>query len=289
MRRQDAVLTALVTVLENAATDVLRLDCVAARKNVTTALADAELQPVTGELSAANALLTELAALPETLLAGFERAKGQPITVELQNGGPKKVTVLGLKAGKVQAQQELAPGQFAEWDFSINELTTREKLKRLETNATPAGMLLRGYLSLTAGNVPAAEREFSQMEPGLGTALTALVRQRLTAQQLAAKEPPAKQALAEILKGIGMPANQTNLAEVIGSKVYTTNQVTKTQALVAEFQKKYGDTATAQTNAPVLAALAEISTEEVFKPVPMKEARQSTGYSPDLHHRRRDG
>ncbi|MEI8064752.1 MAG: hypothetical protein WCH84_11895, partial [Verrucomicrobiota bacterium] len=172
-RRQAAVQTALATILADAATDVLRLDCAAARKHVTTALADTDLQPATSELSAANNLLAQLAALPEALLAGFERERGKTVTVEFQTGGPKKMTVVGINAGKVKAQQELAADQFAEWSFSVNELTAREKLKRLEANTTPAGMLMRGYLSIVAGNWPVAEREFGQMGPGLGATLAA--------------------------------------------------------------------------------------------------------------------
>ena len=274
VRRQAAAQTALTTVLAEAAADVLQLDYAAARKHVITALADPDLQPVTGELTAANDLLGQLATLPDAVLAGFEREKGKTITLEFQNGSFRKLTVAGINTGKVKAQQELAPGQFAEWNFSVNELTTREKLKRLEANATTAGMLMRGYLSIVAGNWPVAEREFSQMGPGLGATLAAAIKQRITAQQLATKETPAKLALAEILQVIGLPATQSNLAEVIRSKAYTANQVAKTHALVEEFQKKYGDTVTAQTNEIVLAALAAVSTEEAFKPVPLKAATE---------------
>ena len=273
-RRQATARAALASVLEKAATEVLRLDCPASRQPVATALANPDLQSVASELVAANDLLAQLAALPETVLAGFACEKDKTITVEFQKGGPKQVAVVGITAGKVKARQELAPGQYVEWDFGVAELTTREKLKRLATNQTPAGRLLRGYLSIAAGNWPAAKQEFGQMGPGLGATLTELIQQRSAAQQLAAKEIPAKQALAEMLQVIGLPETQANMAEVIGSKAYTSSQVAKTQALVAEFQKKYGDTVTAQTNAPVLAALAAVSTVKAFKPVPMQEATE---------------
>ena len=273
-RRQEAARATLAATLEKTAGEILRSDLNAARKLVTTALADPELQPVKTELATANDLLAQLTALPEAVLAGFEREKGKTLTVEFQTGGPKKVTVLGLKAGKIKVQQELAAGQFAEWEFGVNDLTPREKSRRLDGNATTAGMLMRGYLAIAAGNLPAAEQEFGKMGPGLGATLAATIRQRIATQQLAAKEVPAKQALAEILLVIGIPVAPTNLVEVIGAKTYTSNQVARTQALVAEFQKKYGESATAQTNAPVLEALAAVSTGETFKPVPLVEATE---------------
>lgn len=126
-----------------------------------TSAVDERLASHREDLDAGAKLLTAMLELDGTVIKSFARQQGQVVDVQLKAGG-KRVEVLEIREGQVWVvQQGAAPSEaFA---FDIDDLSTREVLRRLGEDERPEVALRKGIMALKARAYSQAKRYFERV------------------------------------------------------------------------------------------------------------------------------
>lgn len=169
--------------------DLLKGDTAALVQRLKEAQADKDLSMIPNEASELGTLAQQVAGWPEQVAKSFEENRGKSVTVEFKGGRTEPILVKGIAGEKISGQRQVSAGYVGR-DFSINDLSTKEKLKRLGDNSQAATRLMRGLVMVRCANDwAAAAKEFAAGGP-LGEAL---IRQA-PAQATPTAKPQAKPA-----------------------------------------------------------------------------------------------
>jgi|GEM_PF-658382 len=254
--------------LDNAAEDILKQDLAGAEARLRRAQADAKFAAVANELAAAAQFAQGLGDGGDLILKSFESQKGQAVRIQMHNGTMEEGTVLGVAGGKVRLSRTVSGGMI-EKPLAPANLSPQEKQRRLGDAKNPATMTMRGLLALEAKDRAGAEALFAAAgaleEAGQSSGVAAALARVMKMTTAEGRELVARQALQALVKMAGVTnAADTNLVvQAVGDQTYSSNQVVKIQAAVAEFRKHYGETAATKTNAALLEALAAVSVTPV--------------------------
>lgn len=203
--RQAALARKKLTILtQELADDLLKGDTTALARRVKDAKADTDLGTISNEVSALGSLAQQAAGWPEQVAKSFEENRGKSVKVEFKDGRTESLLVTGITGEKINGQRQVSAGYVGR-DFSINELSTGEKLKRLGDNSQAAVKLMRGLVMVRCANDWAtAEKEFTAGGP-LGEALIRQAPTRvMQAGETTAKPQatPAEEAVAvDVMSG----------------------------------------------------------------------------------------
>jgi len=160
----------LAALAQGLAADLLKGDTTALTQRLNEAQADTNLRIALNEVNELGVLARQTAGWPEQVVKSFEGNRGKNVTVEFKGGRTETILVTGLAGKKINAQRQVSAGYVGR-DFSINELSAREQMKRLGDNSPAAGKLMRGLVLVRSANDwAAAEKEFAAGGP-LGEAL----------------------------------------------------------------------------------------------------------------------
>jgi len=168
------------TCLREAASRLLREGLPAAR----AALDEAQSRGGTGEdrdvLAAAAMLLQDAENIDRRVLSSFEQQQGRRIPVEFKQGGLREVEIRQVDAVEIHAVVRRASGRGSastHLRFSPDDLSLRERMRRMGGDSAADANLVRGLLAVQAGSFEHAARYFAGVpEPFSSALLEELVR-----------------------------------------------------------------------------------------------------------------
>jgi hypothetical protein len=257
------------TALTAAAADLLNGKTAEALARWGTLLKEALPEAEKSRAEKARGILAELASVDATLLKSFEVQTGKEIDVTV-GGRVQKVTITGVNGGLVQAERKMGPAVVAV-NFGVAQLTTEERLRRLEGRATPE------TLALYAGLMARAEQQHEEATKRLAGAgvLAEPLLANLKATAAAQKEMLAQRAYGEALRGLNLSGGETNWSAV-SAKLPKTAPATAvaetTRKALEDFRSRYADTQFAGAHREV--------TEQLFAYVAPPAAKQPTTARP---------
>lgn len=263
-KQQEAAQNRLNAVMAEAARRLLQGNYEAAAKFMAEVRGEETLLPVTNEIAALAETVTKVAGMDQVILASYNQEKGREAEVEFRNGKVEKLRIAGVSGGKVKGKREISGG-FIEREFSVSELSLREKTRRLGADppspsyggqaVSPAASIMRGLLAYEGGDGAVAEANFKEAGQGLGTTLAAEAARQITELQ-------ALKAYRNLVRmmGAGTSGMETEkLAEWIQGKTWSPAQAEQLARGAQEFRTQYGESALARSNDVALVALAGLS------------------------------
>lgn len=253
----------LAALTQGLANDLLKGNMASLSQRISEAGADPALGIVSNRTGALINLALQVTCWSEQVVKSFEKSRGKLVKVELKGGRTESFTLTGVAGDRIQGQLQLSKGYVGR-DFSVNELSTAEKLKRIEDVPPPAGKLMRGLIMVRCANDwNSAGKEFAQGGP-LGEALLQLspvLTNSMARKPMGAREGPARYALQNLLKLAGVSGELSSaqaLAAAIRHKEYSPDTVAKIKIALENFNKNYAQTETAKEYAPVIIALGKV-------------------------------
>ncbi|MDD5677369.1 MAG: protein kinase [Kiritimatiellae bacterium] len=291
--RQSALAREKLAILaQGLAGDLLKGDTTALTQRLKEAQTDTDLSIVTNEVSEIDSLARQAAGWPERVARSFEENRDKSVAVEFKGNRTETLLVKGIAGETINCQRKVSAGYVGR-DFSINDLSAGEKLKRLGDDSQPAVKLMRGLVSVRCANDwTAARKEFAsggalgealirQAPPPAIPAIAVAVKPADTGSAVMApvelkkptstnttaqnpvepKERHARQALLKLLKLADVDDDLSDvqaLADTIRRKEFSSNTASKIIEGLIDFNKNYAQTETAQENARILNALRSV-------------------------------
>lgn len=148
-------------------------------------------------------VLTSAQSFDQRILDSFARQAGQTVAVEFISG-VRQILVEAVENGVV-----LCTFMSSKVPFGLDQLALRERLQRMGADSEPDVALAKGILALDVQSFDHAQRLFADTHPLIATRLTALVQERIVAQQAGAKAEKKLQAEAS-----SPPAGDAGVAPV---------------------------------------------------------------------------
>jgi serine/threonine-protein kinase len=216
-REQEAQVIAraqarLNAALSNAVQILLQGDPAKALAALDDSRIELEQTPAAPDWAAARADLAAMVAMPEAILATFEKDKDREIEVAFKSGTVEKFRIVGVDKGRVKARRELSGG-FSEREFTVADLSLAERVKR-----APDQGLIRGMLALEAGNHAAAADAFGRTSSRLGPVLI----EALAPMLRRSREAQAVQAYRALLQMAGSAStNPAQVAQAITARQWS--------------------------------------------------------------------
>jgi hypothetical protein len=175
---------------------------------------------VSNDVATALGMLQALIAMPDTIVKAYGEHLGTELPVEFSNGETVELAILGIEGATVKAKQPVGQGYVGR-DFSIRDLSPREKWRRVADSGSPALPAMAGLLAAEAGYWDRAETYFSEVTNEIGYVFAEAVRERIAA----AAPPPAEPATTTIVvnvettNAIGTAPTESDAAAVPGTNV----------------------------------------------------------------------
>ncbi len=218
-------------------------------------------------------MLTEASRVDQRLLDSFRAQKNKEIVVSL-NKGAERLVVTDVQSNSILTKKIIIvkAGQlFQSKVIRLHDLSMNEKTSRLGTNATPQTALAHGLVAIRDGNLAAAEIAWSQAGPLLADPLLAKLQERKSRRLEAQARSDFIMLLhnAKVNTVEPLPDGDGCLA-AINQKKYSLQMTKLLAKSVADYRKKFGQTAFARDYAPVLDALKQLP---VIIPAGNKAAR----------------
>ncbi|MBN1558570.1 MAG: serine/threonine protein kinase [Lentisphaerae bacterium] len=171
----------------------------AARRRHAEAEADPVLAPRAADLAAVGTVLNGAANIGRRVIESFRKQVGETLVVETVNG-EKTYYIAGVGDAGVQVEYRLGSGRaVAELSLGVEDLSLRERLRRMGADDDPDVALVKGLMAWSAGRREVAEHYCGGTHPLLAGALVEGVRERAAA---AASEAPPREAPASAPTGI---------------------------------------------------------------------------------------
>ncbi|NCC52645.1 MAG: hypothetical protein EOM20_15700, partial [Spartobacteria bacterium] len=228
-----------------------------AGQRVQNALSNPLLRPVQDELVALNASLTAINRMPDMILESFRDDIGKEVAV-LFATKKEKWEIQAVSPQRIRARRKMGEG-YVDRTFTLDDLSFKEKFRRLGREESPDIDIMRGLLIVEMGSYQTAKQYFQRADTPLGRELADEVNRHISEE----REALARKAYLMLVTSAGFaeavdPSAETAVA--IRRTSFVPTKVVKIRKETEEFQRAFGDTRTAQEAAPVLAALAGADT-----------------------------
>ncbi|MFO7871802.1 MAG: protein kinase [Kiritimatiellia bacterium] len=255
--------------MTSVAAAVLERGVEAGAAETRAAIKDPEMKPVADTAAEVRDLLRNSASVSDRILESFKKDAGRSVTVELKRG-KKRVEVQKVLAGRVYARQKIGIGNaVSEISFGVDDLSLRERLKRMETMDESCAALMKGLMAYSSGAFSHARRYFGGMKSPLGKYLVSYIDDRMAESM----EEEAEKALRYLLGSVGMKVDEFNPGEWAGNiklADFSPKAAERCSTGAERYREMYGGTRFARRAEPVLEALETVKTEA---PEPEKPER----------------
>ncbi|MBN1269424.1 MAG: protein kinase [Kiritimatiellae bacterium] len=238
------------------ARDILKDDFDGARQKIAAAESGPGMEPVSAEVEALRKSVASIGALTDAVLESFRQDEGKNVTVGFKRG--RQSLLIGrVSPPAVVARRQMEGAGYVERRFTVEELSTTEKLTRLGDEPDPERDIMRGLLQYQLRRPDAALQYFRRSGLALGHELAGLVEGRLNES----KEAEAERAYTAVLRAAGLPAEapaDENTLRRIRRTAYPAADVVRIRGAVEQFQQAHASSAKAAEAASVLKALARV-------------------------------
>jgi len=185
----ESAQTKLGSVVNDLAARLANLDFAAVQRRMAEADRDAALDSVAPAWKAVRESAARAAALPDLVVESFRRDAGKEIRVILKRG-IETLQIAGIEGAKIKANLLVRTGELGgsaaiARDFTLDDLSVKEKMGRIGSPEAPDSKLLRGLLLCEGKELALAKAEFEGCPGPMGQALVRQV-ERLAAEQAAA-------------------------------------------------------------------------------------------------------
>lgn len=223
------------------------------------------------EWGAVKTAVCEVARMPMVILESLASDKGRQVVVMLKSGD-ETLQIGEISEGKCKADKLFeVDGRVAGRAprvFGVDDLSVKEKLKRLGVEKTSARQVMRGLLAWEVGSPDAALRLFRESGGPEGAWLVARVERLLAARAdakaaaaKAAQEQAAESHYTALLQDAGLLAERQSEASVVRDlrkKRFTEGEVQKLRQDRAAFLGEHANTEVGARVRPVIAVLGQI-------------------------------
>ena len=245
---------------------------------INDAKTDEDLAPIREQVYQLDAVVNSIADLDRNILFTFRTEIGKTVEVTFKS----EVRTLVIKSiddevSKVMASQLVegdGGGGTLGFSFGIDDLSTREKLKRVEASYGDQSAFVLGFMALQAEKESAALEYFKQADNDLCEGIIERVEVISLKKQeearllaLASLEREAKWAFANVLHSARLPTNvsgEKDLLAVYGETEIPEDRQRVISLMASSFREKYGSTDFAKTYSVLL---RQMSGAEAFRRV----------------------
>jgi len=267
-RRTEAAKASMAELLNAIAADLLKQDFASVRNRIAQAEEDHSLSPVSSEWKAVRELTAKVVAMQEVISGSFKQDIGKEVTVFLEKG-PEKLQIADVGKKEIRAKrlvrsQGRVVGSAAR-NFSIDDLGTKERFRRLGKEETAELDIMRGLLAFHVKALDKAKEYFEQSDCRLGETLNRHIKsfpvkteEAVPAREASAGKEAAEKAYQSLLSEAGLSAEEQDidkLTTAIREKRFSSAQVDDIKRRLEAFRAKYGETDLAEAHAPLLQAL----------------------------------
>ena len=161
----------LAALAQGFAKDLLKGDSLAMAARIKAAESDPGLGIISNEVRELNDMALQTGNWPERVAKTFEATRGKAVMVEFKDGRKEQFMVTSVTGERIKGQRQMAEG-FVGREFSANDLSVAEKIKRLGDDPRPAIKLMRGLVYVKCANDwTLAGKEFASSSGILSEAL----------------------------------------------------------------------------------------------------------------------
>lgn len=212
-------------------------------------------------LEAVDDAVEHIGNMRQIILDSFEADIGRTVSIVFKDGF-KRLRITGVGEESVRARRDLRGAGFAELEFAVSDLSSREILRRLGRGRSPTQYIMRGVVFYRSARPDQAYELFVRAGGPLGSALA----RRVEVQQVTQREASARRMYASILRMAGVSTSDSIDAQTLQALRNETMRIEDRERLaeaIARFRKLYAETETGQTAEPVLQALDQPAPSDV--------------------------
>lgn len=202
---------------------------------------------VSNDVAQVQVFLEELAGMPRLLLASFEEDKGEEVDVEFSNGKTEELMIVSVFEDTVKAQRRFPKG-YVQHNFTLADLSPRERWRRLGNGEGPAMSAMRGILAAQEGYWDKAVPHFAEVPNPLGHVLRRIATSNLL-------ENTAQAALSELVRLAGVkvdPEQPDRTLQTLRNSEYSASRAARLHACATNFLARYADTEACKRYRPMV-------------------------------------
>jgi len=258
-QKEAAAQVRMDELLNTVANAMLKDDMEAAANLISEAGADPNLTPLSGEHEALRDLVEHVASLPSSVMESFKKYIGKETVVSLKNSGTQTFIIASVSPEMVKVRRKFGTGGYIQRTFTFDELSPQEQFRRLGRSETPPLDIMRGLLVYQYQKPEAAIKYFTRSAVPLGSKLSDIIKKKIAD----AKTGSAAKAYASLLRTANIPLDAEPTEELVRSirrNKYSQAEVIRIRGAAKKFLKDYTETKLGRESAPIVHALANVST-----------------------------
>lgn len=217
---------------------VLQSDLAGAVTLLEGVMAKPDLDPDrVDELNELRSVLLAAAQWPTWILDSFRREFGQKVSISLVTG-EDVWEIREISGDRIQVRKAVGEG-FLNRALSLNELSLKERFRRIGSDPAPERELVRGLISLQVGRLPDALKSFEAAHARLGPILAEEARLQIVRTQ----DTAAEKAFIELLRQAGFQAagkSSVELAKAVRRRGFTEAEIATVRQAVSRYRNQYG-------------------------------------------------
>jgi len=237
---------------------LLAADTLSALEQAKKAESAPAMAPVLSQVKATGQFIRTVADREKTILLSFKAHKGTEVVIQLSTGETETRKIVSLDVGKIKTLKRFPQGQ-VEVDLDVSDLSVREQYRRLESEGSPVGAVMRGLLAFEAGYWEKALECFRESKHDMAAPLAAAIVAAQDKKKAEHQEMRARVALVRIVQSVGVPTNidkPDEMLKALQAKSFSPTQTAKFRAAAADFTNRFSQTELAQTCTNLLSALS---------------------------------
>lgn len=228
-----------VAALNGVANAILDVGIESARGILVSAMADPDLAGKVALLAPLRKLLDDAVDMDNRIMNSFNAQRGETVTVLLSNNSTKTFKVENVDGGQVVGRLKVAGNALVTVQFSVKDLSVRERLQRMGSEADPAVGLVKGQMAFAAKAYDKAAKFFEVLPAEIKDRVLARVAKAEAATSSLPDQNGDENAVAAAVPavvpvvGVAAPANrQIQMRRIMLADVKDDTTIKAVQALL---------------------------------------------------------